>query len=121
MLRIPGFVVALLAVVSVGTAAAVLRTTSVVPSRTAAATATIKEVNREHHNLGLKRQYVKSDEIWRISCIPLTRKLYRCDWRVRVKDASTVWTGRSKVRFYRLATDVTLYQVSCDGIICSGL
>src|SRR3954454_4831126 len=104
------------------TAAATSHTASLIPSRAAAARATIKEVNRDHHNLGLKARYVKSSEKWRTSCIQLTRKLYRCDWKVRVLGgATTTWTGRSKVRFYRLATDVTLYQVHCNGYICAGI
>jgi hypothetical protein len=118
--------------VSVSTAAAAThaatRTASagqssrLVPSRAAAQRATIKEVNREHHNLGLKSRFVKSSEKWHVSCIALTRRLYRCDWKVRViAGATTTWTGRSKVRFYSLATDVALYQVNCNGLVCAGI
>jgi len=68
----------------------------IVPSATRARRATIREVNRRYHDLGLVRSAVGTGERWRVSCIPLTRRLYRCDWKVRVLSFAT-WSGRSKV------------------------
>ena len=88
----------------------------VVPSRTVARSATIKEVNRAYgHDFGLKRRYLRKAERWHVSCIALTRKLYKCNWRVHVDITNNNWSGESKVRFYPLAPDVTLYNVSNDG------
>lgn len=95
---------------------------ALVPSLARARAATIKEAIQEHDNFGLKRRFTRTDEHWQVSCIALTRKLYRCDWKVRLiskGDNWATWSGRSKVRFYPLTTDVKLYLVHCNGLICA--
>jgi hypothetical protein len=48
----------------------------------------------------------------RISCGPLTDSLWRCEWLGRSPLMYTVF-GKAKVRFYKYATDVHLYDVKC--------
>jgi hypothetical protein len=95
---------------------------AVVPSEARARAATIKEAIQEHDNFGLKDRFTKSDEHWQTSCVALTRKLYRCDWQVRLiskGDNWATWSGKSKVQFYSLTTDTKLYLVHCSGLICA--
>jgi hypothetical protein len=85
-----------------------------VPSSARARRATIKEVYRESDNFGNTRRGLRGIR-WNVSCIGLTRTLYRCDWKAHVSHFMQ-WSGRSKVRFYSRATDTKVYQVSSVGL-----
>jgi hypothetical protein len=47
-----------------------------------------------------------------VACDPLTDTLYRCTWMGKSPIFYTVF-GRAKVRFFKYATDVSLYDVKC--------
>jgi hypothetical protein len=87
---------------------------ALVPSSARARRATIKEVYRESDNFGNTRRGLRGIK-WHVSCVGLTRTLYRCDWKAHVPHFMA-WSGRSKVRFYSRATDTKVYQVSSVGL-----
>jgi hypothetical protein len=55
-----------------------------------------------------------------VSCDPLTDTLYRCAWMAKQPVFMTA-VGKAKVRFYKYAADVTLYDTKCYNAPGAGL
>lgn len=97
------------------TAAAAGAATPIVPSKTRAAYAVKVELADKYPGLvtipatqKMKRPPANAT----VTCQPLTDKLYRCTYYGKDPVWYTV-VGKAKVRFYKYATDVVMYDETC--------